>query len=507
VVITYSPAATEQYIGSPGIAILPDGSYLAKCELFGPGSNDEKIGVTTVFVSRDRGRSWSRLSEVPWMYWATLFMHRSALYLIGTNREYGNVVISRSTDSGRTWTSPKDGKTGLLRADGKFHGAPVPVVVHNERLWRAMEDAKGPGGWGSHFRAFMMSAPVEADLLQAASWTSSNPIARDSRWNNNDFGGWLEGNAVVTPEGRIVDVLRVAAGKRGEKAAIVTVSADGKTGSFDPATGLVPFPGGAKKFTIRWDTQTRLYWSLVNTVSAAFRAFDPGGVRNTLSLVSSPDLRTWTTKSILLQHPDQAKHGFQYVDWLFEGKDIIFISRTAWDDKAGGAHNYHDANYLTFHRVPDFRTRTMADSEPMPEWLPQRREFGDFVITGYNIEIGELTEGNKAFSNRGYVWLAVPDNLRNHAVTRPAGGARQRIMVTAKQDATLSIATGLPSPGTVLPGWKTTGASFRYSDGSKTALVVFNRTLRKGEEVALPQVHWTGTLVFLPDVSQPLGKE
>ncbi len=42
--------------------------------------------------------------------------------------------------------------------------------------------------------------------------------------------------------------------------------------------------------------------------------------------------------------------GFQYVDWLFDGDDLIFVSRTAYN----GAHNYHDANHLTFHRVKNF---------------------------------------------------------------------------------------------------------------------------------------------------------
>jgi hypothetical protein len=57
---------------------------------------------------------------------------------------------------------------------------------------------------------------------------------------------------------------------------------------------------------------------------------------------------------ILLEHPDEEKHGSQYVDWQFDGRHIIFLSRTAYDEY-GGAHNYHDANYLTFHRIKNFR--------------------------------------------------------------------------------------------------------------------------------------------------------
>ena len=42
---------------------------------------------------------------------------------------------------------------------------------------------------------------------------------------------------------------------------------------------------------------------------------------------------------------------FQYIDWQFDGEDIIYISRTAYD----GAANFHDANRVTFHRVEGFK--------------------------------------------------------------------------------------------------------------------------------------------------------
>ncbi|MFH1570345.1 MAG: exo-alpha-sialidase, partial [Gemmatimonadota bacterium] len=38
-----------------------------------------------------------------------------------------------------------------------------------------------------------------------------------------------------------------------------------------------------------------------------------------------------------------------------DGEDLVVASRTAFDDGLGGAHNQHDANYLTFHRVAGFR--------------------------------------------------------------------------------------------------------------------------------------------------------
>jgi hypothetical protein len=186
------------------------------------------------------------------------------------------------------------------------------------------------------------------------------------------MGAWLEGNAVVAPDGGIVDLVRVQTKSPDEKAAIVRISADGKTATFDPTTGFVKFPGGAKKFTVRFDPQTKLYWSLATLIPERHRAENPGGIRNTLALVCSPDLTSWSTRTILLHHPDVAKHGFQYVDWLFDADDIIAACRTAFDDGLGGARNNHDANFLTFHRIEKFRAKTMADSVPMPDVFKSR---------------------------------------------------------------------------------------------------------------------------------------
>jgi hypothetical protein len=134
-------------------------------------------------------------------------------------------------------------------------------------------------------------------------------------------------------------------------AAIVNISDDGSTASFDPSQGFIDFAGGARKFSIRFDEKTNRYWTICNMITGEFADQPAGSVRNTLVLKSSEDLRNWIIHKILLYHPDIKKHGFQYVDWQFDDRDIIFLSRTAYDDESGGANNYHDANYLTFHRI------------------------------------------------------------------------------------------------------------------------------------------------------------
>ncbi len=56
------------------------------------------------------------------------------------------------------------------------------------------------------------------------------------------------------------------------------------------------------------------------------------------------------------------KQGFQYADWQFDGADIVALVRTAYNDDSGGARNNHDANYITFHRIKNFRNTTDKNS-------------------------------------------------------------------------------------------------------------------------------------------------
>jgi hypothetical protein len=238
----------------------------------------------------------------------------------------------------------------LLLADGMYHCAPVPIVVHQGRLWRAMEEYTGPK-WGA-FKSFVMSAPVGADLLKASSWTSTNRLDRDLTWLNGEFKAWLEGNIVPTPDGKLVNILRVSQPNFTELAAVVRI-VDEKTIRFDPQADFVTFPGGAKKFQIRYDAATKKYWALANSIPKEYRneGNRPDQTRNTLSIVQSTDLKTWSVVRELLQDPDVKTVGFQYPDWIFDGDEILAAVRTAYPEKDGTkAHNAHDANWLTFHR-------------------------------------------------------------------------------------------------------------------------------------------------------------
>lgn len=367
-VVAHKPKSGKVYLGSPSICKLPNGDYLVSHDNFGPSTKEHETAISNIYRSTNKGKTWQPVAEINGAFWSKLFVHNKEVYFIGTNKHHGNLILRKSTDNGKTWTEPTDANSGLL-LQGEYHVAPTPPIVHNGRIWRAIENATDVGikAWGPRYSAMMISAPQNADLLKAESWTKSNFIPMDSTYLNGNFGGWVEGNALVAPNGELVNMLRVHdKGSFDEKAAIVRISADGKTATFDHAKDFILFPGGSKKFVIKYDEKSKKYWSLVNYVPEDVKPearklpkvkFSTH-IRNTLALCSSTDLVNWNVNEILLQHPDVLKHAFQYADWMVEGKDIVFVSRTAFDDGLGGAANNHNNNFITFHKIKNFRKLT-----------------------------------------------------------------------------------------------------------------------------------------------------
>jgi hypothetical protein len=490
-VIHHQPAASGLYIGSPSLCVLPDGSYLASHDLFGPRSNEYELATGRIYRSTDRGATWRHLTDLKGFFWTNLFVHRGAAYAMGTDKHHGRLVIRRSDDAGTTWSAPS------VIAEGQWHTAPVPVVEHGGRLWRAVEDAHTSNKWGERYRARMVSIPTAADLLVSANWTFSNPLARDPAWLEGRFAAWLEGNAVVDPQGCLVNMLRVDKAVMPEYAAMIRISPDGGTATFDSDKDFIGFPGGGKKFTIRKDPAGAGYWTIASIVLPEDASGGhPAAIRNTLALTYSKDLRNWEIRCLLLRHPDVVKHGFQYVDWQFDGKDLIAACRTAWDDVEGGAHNNHDANFLTFHRWQNFRNLTRGDDAPLPEITPVVHETAAFRLTGSAFEIGTLANGGKAFSNRDYLWQEVPPALAGKWFTRLAGGGKPVLKITAKADLTVRIAAGGDRTALDLTGWTPVGGSFCYTDAKRTRMELYTRSLKKGEALRLPSGNWTGAILI-----------
>ena len=368
--LRHQPERTRTYLGSPSLVRAPDGALVASHDYFGPGcprNHEGEEALTSVYRSVDDGRSWRCITHVMNCYWSSLFTLADSLYLLGVSQQYGSILIRRSDDGGFTWTHPEDENSGLLAAGGphrdppNYHCAPMPVLFHNRRLYRAFEDCT-PNVWGSGFRALVLSAPVEADLLCARNWRMSPSLAFDPDWGLPAGSGWLEGNMVADRKGQLWNILRCHAAPRADVAARIRVDEEGRRLAFSPDTGFLPFPGGHSKFTIRFDAPSDWYLALVNDSDGV----DGSRQRNRLSLSISRDLRHWRVLRSVLEDqsgltPADSRRltGFQYVDWQMDGDDLIFLVRTAWR----GAPNYHDSNRIVFHRLANARA-----------WLPPRGE-------------------------------------------------------------------------------------------------------------------------------------
>ena len=395
--IAYQDPATNSYLHDPSIVRLDHGDLLASFNYHGPGSPrsaEDQEYLTSLCRSRDQGRTWTTVTHLNQCFAANLFTHRGAVYLLGMDRRFGSICIRRSDDGGNTWTRLADENSGLplecgtaeeelrtpaqriwsgrLFAGGpgeeppNYHSTAMPVLESGGWLYRAFEDCS-PRDWsGIHadssirrMQALVISAPVDADLLDAASWQMSNKLPHDPAWYDSwdqppVKPGWLEGNVVETPGGELWNIIRVNTAPVVDKAAIIKISDEGRQISFDPATGFIDLPGGMTKFTIRRDPVSGLYCTLSNNNT------DPRypQQRNVLSLCSSRDLIHWEHNKTLIEDDSSLpweesiqQVAFQYADWQFDGDDIVCVVRTAYD----GAANSHDANRITFHKLSGYR--------------------------------------------------------------------------------------------------------------------------------------------------------
>lgn len=334
---------------SPSFARLPNGDLVASMDLYAPAAPQN---LTLLFKSKDNGKTWHYLSEIFPAFWSKLFVHKGDLYAIACSTEYGDLLIGRSQDGGETFPAP----TVLLRGScsPKMPGAhrnPQPVVSHAGRLWHPIEW----GAWAAGFHAAtVMSCDENADLLDARNWTIAPPLPYDPTWKGVAEGpstGTIEGNLVVAPNGKFYNIMRYDTAKTTPSYGLVLAY---EVNEKDPAAQIryshaIPFDGNLSKFIIKKDPKTGYYYTLYTRIT------DPNHVhdRRLLSLARSEDLEDWTLITDLLDRRDcpPKEVGFQYVDFEFDGDDIIYLCRTALN----GARNFHDANYSVFHRLQNFR--------------------------------------------------------------------------------------------------------------------------------------------------------
>jgi len=349
----------QLHVTNVNIHILPDGSYLAQC------TNVTGYRTTHIYRSTDGGESWSLWSDsaMP-MNFTRMFEHNGALYLMGTHTEGGRLIICKSEDDGKTWTTP-DPVTGYgyIIDDRSCHHAPCSMAIYEGRIWRGMEQNGDP------IRPFAISAPVDCDLLDGANWERTNISTNTEGWtltNGDRISQLIEGNVVVGPDGKLYNLLRADCSQSANHACLARIEPG--TGQFKyelkiADSDFITFPGGNKKFTVIYDEPSQRYWTITNPAHERGQAHSGiyangvsyGLTRNKMVLCYSYDLKTWVQYKTIVYDKDPWFHGFQYVDWKIDGDDIVAVSRTACPEERGLPIRQHDANMMTFHRIKNFR--------------------------------------------------------------------------------------------------------------------------------------------------------
>lgn len=331
---------------SPSILRHPDGYLLASMDVF---KGDFPQDLVLIFRSDDDGDTWQYVSELFPCFWAKMFLHKGSLYILGVNTECGDLLIGRSDDGGKNFGVP----TVLLRGSSGFRQKgvqknPQPVVSYNGRLWTTLEWGSWPSG---SFGSMTASIDENDDLLDAANWHFTPPVPYNPEWEGTAEGhsyGCIEGCLVIAPDNQLYNVMRYwmhGCHPAFGRAVVMKPEGIDEPQSFHK---VIPFPGNHSKFIIQRDSVTGKYLSLVSYLTDDH----PDG-RNWLTLIASDDLEHWDKILDIFDYREYPINdvGFQYIDWLMEGEDILFLSRTAWN----GAANYHDANYSVFSIIRDFR--------------------------------------------------------------------------------------------------------------------------------------------------------
>lgn len=339
-----------RFLASPSIIKHPDGYYLASMDVAQGGAPQ---CLSMIFRSDDDGKTWHYITDLMPCFWGKLFMHKGDVYMLAVSAEYGDLLIGKSTDGGNTFEEP----SVLMRGVGArlgwtgMHKAPMPIIEHNGRIWITCEY----GSWGKGFHAAMVgSADKDSSLLDANSWTFSEPVKYNENWNGVPKGkskGNLEGNPVVFPDGNIYDVMRYCMDDLERKFGLICAYKVDEQNLDAPLVfdKCIEFPANNSKFTILFDEVSKKYYSI------ASRILDDENInaRNLLSLLASDDMEHWTVVKDIIDKTDcdKAKFGFQYVDWIFDGDNITYLCRTAMND----ADTFHNSNYITFGRIEKFR--------------------------------------------------------------------------------------------------------------------------------------------------------
>lgn len=414
-----------------------------------------------IWLSRHEGNVWTPAREVAngvqtngvrYPCWnPVLFQPRRGplllFYKVGPScdRWWGMRMVS--TDGGATWSAPKRLPDGII---GPVKNKPVELA-DGVLLCGSSEEL---GGWTAH---------MERTPDNGLTWSRTPPL------NDAKKIGAIQPSLLTHADGRVQAIGRTRQGKIFS----LTSGDGGKTWSPMELLDLPNPNSGIDAVTLRDGRHLLVY----NPVTKG---------RSPLAVALSSDGRAWTNVLTLENEP---------------GKEFSYPAVIQTAD--GKVHvTYTWKRLKVKHAVID-PAKLEADVS-RADGGEQRVETDGLVLSGYGWSLQPLANGKKAFSNRSYVWSGLPAKTQGWRYTQTAGGEPAELVVEAHRDTTLYLAAVAGQPGIELAGWTPfSDGAFRYTDGGKTALDVFARSVKSGERVNVPQGNWSGGLLLLGAVFPP----
>ena len=368
----------DHYMHDPGMACAPDGTLLvaSPClewehkRVLRNVRPRRKIIHKETLISRstDGGQTWEQLKPLP-VPDATPFFHDGAFHLFLPG---GDFRLIRSENVGESWSEPS-----AILPTGEWNCSTGMAVKDNRLYW-------GIGG------ASAICGDLSMDLLDPQAWRRSNTIGfprvpdllrsniyppSQGTWPvqwSRDL--WLEPN-VVNVNGHLRLLLRCVIDEYSTASicGVCDLTDDGETMELE-FTQFAALPGAQNKFFIMYDEPTQLFWMLSNMPTDSQGYFadreklleigyhgGPGNERRILMLYYSRDSLNWFQAgcAAMLPSPTQA---FMYPSAAIDGDDIVFASRSSIE-----AQNQHDADLVTFHRIPNFRSLAMDIFPKLPD--------------------------------------------------------------------------------------------------------------------------------------------
>lgn len=415
--IVANTTTANRFFGNPSICRMTNGDLVCTIDEFGSATNFTTAdqGQSFFYRSTDDGQTWTSISSRLGIMAGAIFRLNGSdhLYKIGESHNRGDLVITKSTDSGQTWSLPVDLRTATSSAKYS-HQAISPIIVDGFVIIPVNEwdtSASFPPK-----RVGAACCPVTDDLTNASNWTFATPVT--------DSTGFLEFCPVPDGSGWLL------LGRRHSihKGVRVPVTWDSATPSITIGTPVIYDQlGGDVMWEVGYHSTREKYYALVNPHTDW--DFPSNEQRNRLELIEASDpAGPWTPiRQVIFSSPDANSTssntpGFQYAGFLrdpdgtISGTDLVFVTRVSYAPFVTGSTG-HNSNRIWFHRIANGFTQT-------------RKQWSISKATSIATELAAIADGDLTLTgtaaHEAAGWTVVKGANASEPVTSAIGPDVQR---------------------------------------------------------------------------------